>query len=157
MSEQPDPQSGDQPDQQTLQEMRLAAEQEFLAFGWQTAEIELPGSPPDTPPRAGFSHGDFAVLHADPGWMVVALPARLVLGTLPSASAVRRFVAKCVSFPARPNGAIIGAARQAMLQAVEEELSMARQAADMLEAKIDDLLNSIDDIQAKSILFSRDD
>lgn len=46
---------------------------------------------------------------------------------------------------------------QAMLQAVEEELSMARQAADMLEAKIDDLLSSIDDIHAKSILFSRDD
>jgi hypothetical protein len=157
VSEQPDQQSGDQPDRQTLQEMRVAGEQEFLAFGWQAAEVQLPGAAPDTPPRPGFSHGDFAAIHADPGWMVVALPAKLVLGTLPSASAVRRFVAKCVSFPAQPNGAIIGAARQAMLQAVEEELSMARQAADMLEAKIDDLLSSIDDIHAKSILFSRDD
>ena len=157
MSEHPDQQSGEQPDQQTLQEMRVAAEQEFLAFGWQATDVHLPGSAPDVPPRPGFSHGDFAVMHADPGWVVVALPAKLVLGTLPSASAVRRFVAKCVSFPAQPNGAIIGAARQAMLQAVEEELSMARQAADMLEAKIDDLLSSIDDIQAKSILFSRDD
>ncbi|PJI42500.1 hypothetical protein [Ferrovibrio sp.] len=147
----------EQPDQQTLQEMRVAAEQEFLAFGWQATDVHLPGSAPDVSPRPGFNHGDFAVMHADPGWMVVALPAKLVLGTLPSASAVRRFVAKCVSFPAQPNGAIIGAARQAMLQAVEEELSMARQAADMLEAKIDDLLSSIDDIQAKSILFSRDD
>lgn len=147
----------EQPDQQTLQDMREAAEQEFLAFGWQAIEVQLPGAAPDTTPRPGFSHGDFAVVHADPGWLVVALPAKLVLGTLPSASAVRRFVAKCVSFPAQPNGAIIGAARQAMLQAVEEELSMARQAADMLEAKIEDLLSSIDDIQAKSILFSRDD
>lgn len=152
-----DQQPGERTEQETLQDMRLAAEQEFLAFGWQESEIHLPGAAPDVPPRPGFCHGDFAVMHADPGWMVVALPARLVLGTLPSASAVRRFVAKCVSFPARPNGAIIGAARQAMLQAVEEELSMARQAADMLEAKIDDLLSSIDDIQAKSILFSRDD
>jgi len=140
-----------------MQDLRAAAEQEFLAFGWQATEVELPGSAPDTPPRSGFRHGDFAAMYTDHGWMVVALPARLVLGTLPSASAVRRFAAKCVSFPAQPNGAIIGAARQAMLQAVEEELSMARQAADMLEAKIEDLLSSIDDIHAKSILFSRDD
>ncbi|QDO95776.1 PLP-dependent decarboxylase [Ferrovibrio terrae] len=153
----PDQQSDERTEQETLQDMRVAAEQEFLAFGWQAAEVQLPGSAPDAPSRPGFSHGDFAVMHANPGWMVVALPAKLVLGTLPSASAVRRFVTKCVSFPAQPNGAIIGAARQAMLQAVEEELSMARQAADMLEAKIDDLLSSIDDIHAKSILFSRDD
>lgn len=157
MSEHPDQQPGEQPDQQTLRDMRLAAEEEFLAFGWEPTEVTLPGSAPDVAPRAGFRHGDFAAMHVDPGWMVVALPAKLVLGTLPSASAVRRFVTKCVSFPAQPNGAIIGAARQAMLQAVEEELSMARQAADMLEAKIDDLLSSIDDIHAKSILFSRDD
>lgn len=145
------------PDQQALQDLRAAAEQEFLAFGWQATEVELPGSAPDAPPRAGFRHGDFAVMPVEHGWMVVALPAKLVLGTLPSASAVRRFATKCVSFPAQPNGAIIGAARQAMLQAVEEELSMARQAAELLEAKIDDLLSSIDDIHAKSILFSRDD
>jgi hypothetical protein len=145
------------PEHETVQDARRAAEQEFLAFGWQAAEVELPGSAPGTPPRAGFRHGDFAVISADPGWLVVALPAKLVLGVLPSASAVRRFVAKCVSFPAHPNGAIIGAARQAMLQAVEEELSTARQAADLLEAKIEDLLGSIDDIRAKSILFGRDD
>lgn len=135
-----------------------AAEQEFLSFGWQAAEIELPGAEPGTPARQGFRHGDFAAIGLDDGgWLVVALPASLVLGTLPSTSAVRRFVTKCVSFPAQPNGAIIGAARQSMLQAVEEELSLARQAADLLEAKIDDLLGSIDDIRAKSILFNRDD
>jgi hypothetical protein len=135
----------------------VAAEQEFLAFGWEAAGIDLPGSAPGTPPRPGFRHGDFAATAAETGWLVVALPAKLVLGTLPSASAVRRFVTKCVSFPAQPNGAIIGAARQAMLQAVEEELSLARQAADLLEAKIEDLMGSIDDMRAKSILFARDD
>lgn len=134
-----------------------AAEQEFLAFGWQAAQIDMPGAAPDAPARPGFRHGDFAAIGLDTGWLVIALPAKLVLGTLPSASAVRRFVSKCVSFPVQPNGAIIGAARQAMLQAVEEELNMARQAADLLEAKIDDLMGSIDDIRAKSILFSRND
>jgi len=44
-----------------------------------------------------------------------------------------------------------------MLQAVEEELSLARQAAELLESKIDDLMGSIDDIRAKAILFHRDD
>ncbi|MEK9970614.1 MAG: hypothetical protein VW600_15850 [Ferrovibrio sp.] len=145
------------PDSEITQQARMAAEQEFLAFGWQAAEVDLPGAAPGTPARPGFVHGDFAVFSADPGWMVLALPAKLVLGVLPSASAVRRFVTKCVSFPAQPNGAIIGAARQAMLQAVEEELGMARQAAELLEAKIEDLLGSIDDIRAKSILFGRDD
>ncbi len=143
--------------QSSTQDAIAAAEQEFLAFGWQAAPIEVPGAAPDAAPRAGFRHGDFAAVAAETGWVVIALPARLVLGTLPSASAVRRFVTKCVSFPAQPNGAIIGAARQAMLQAVEEELSLARQAADLLEAKIDDLMGSIDDMRAKSILFARDD
>src|SRR3546814_8319494 len=69
---------------------------------------------------AGFRKGDFAVYAANGVWQVVALPAQLVLGRLPSASAVRRFAAKCISFPAQPNGAVNGAARQAMLQAVEE-------------------------------------
>ncbi|WP_341911530.1 hypothetical protein [Ferrovibrio terrae] len=144
-------------DQPSPQDMAAAAEGEFLAFGWDAAQIELPGAEPGTPARAGFRHGDFAAVAVETGWLVIALPARLVLGTLPSASAVRRFVSKCVSFPAHPNGAIIGAARQAMLQAVEEELSLARQAADLLEAKIEDLMGSIDDIRAKSILFGRDD
>src|SRR3546814_3241147 len=46
-----------------------------------------------------------------------------------------------------PNGAVIGAARQAMLQAVEEELATARQVAQKIEGRIDDLMASIDDIQ----------
>ncbi|MFN4312496.1 MAG: hypothetical protein ACK4FK_18075 [Ferrovibrio sp.] len=141
-----------------IQEHVQAAEQEFLAFGWEVAMVELPGHAEGSAPRAGFRKGDFAALPDEGGaWLVMAVPARLVLGRLPSASAVRRFVAKCVSFPAQPNGAIIGAARQAMLQAVEEELSLARQAADLLEAKIDDLMGSIDDIRAKAILFSHDE
>lgn len=144
--------------QESSQERSLAGEQEFLAFGWDVVTLTLPGQAEDTPPRAGFRKGDFAVLPQDDGaWLVLAVPANLVLGGLPSASAVRRFVAKCVSFPALPNGAIIGAARQAMLQAVEEELGLARQAADMLEAKIEDLMGSIDDIRAKAILFSNED
>lgn len=144
--------------QTTAQDSASAAEQEFLSFGWTATEIDLPGAEPDAPARRGFRHGDFAAIAVEgSGWLVVALPASLVLGTLPSTSAVRRFVSKCVSFPAQPNGAIIGAARQAMLQAVEEELSLARQAADLLEAKFDDLLGSIDDIRAKSILFNRDE
>lgn len=134
-----------------------AGDQEFLSFGWTPALLTVPGQAEDAPPQPGFARGDFAAIGQDDGWLVIALPASLVLGTLPSASAVRRFVAKCVSFPAQPNGAIIGAARQAMLQAVEEELHLARQAADLLEAKIADLMGSIDDIQAKSILFGRDD
>jgi hypothetical protein len=134
-----------------------ASEQEFLSFGWTPAMVAVPGQAEDAPPQPGYTRGDFAAIGRDGTWLVIALPASLVLGTLPSASAVRRFVAKCVSFPAQPNGAIIGAARQAMLQAVEEELHLARQAADLLEAKIADLMGSIDDIQAKSILFGRDD
>ncbi|MCW0235384.1 MAG: hypothetical protein OJJ21_17425 [Ferrovibrio sp.] len=145
------------PNDASLHDARVAAEQEFLAFGWEAASLALPGAAPGAAPHPGFRHGDFAVIAGEAGWLVVALPAQLVLGTLPSASAVRRFVSKCVSFPAQPNGAIIGAARQAMLQAVEEELSLARQAADLLEAKIDDLMGSIDDMRAKSILFARDD
>ena len=133
-----------------------AGEQEFLSFGWAAVDVVVPGSDATTA-QPGYAKGDFAVVGHDDAWTVIAQPAGLVLGTLPSASAVRRFVAKCVSFPVQPNGAIIGAARQAMLQAVEEELSLARQAADLLEAKIDDLLGSIDDIRAKSILFGRDD
>ncbi|WP_298724928.1 hypothetical protein [uncultured Ferrovibrio sp.] len=134
-----------------------AAAQEFLAFGWQPAELSVPGAEGDAKTVSGFRHGDFGAYLQGGAWMVLAIPANLVLGQLPSASAVRRFAAKCVSFPAQPNGAIIGAARQAMLQAVEEELAMARQAADLLEAKIEDLLSSIDDIRAKAILFARDD
>lgn len=134
-----------------------AGEQEFLSFGWNAVSLVVPGQPEGAAPQPGFAKGDFAVVGHEDAWLVIALPARLVLGTLPSASAVRRFVAKCVSFPAQPNGAIIGAARQAMLQAVEEELHLARQAADLLESKIADLMGSIDDIQAKSILFGRGD
>jgi hypothetical protein len=133
-----------------------AGEQEFLSFGWSSVSLTVPGSEQSLP-QPGYAKGDFAVVGRDEAWTVIAQSAGLVLGTLPSASAVRRFVAKCVSFPAQPNGAIIGAARQAMLQAVEEELHLARQSADLLEAKIADLMGSIDDIQAKSILFTRDD
>ena len=132
-----------------------AAEQEFIAFGWEAAELPLPGDGGRTKP--GFRKGDFGAYHGVAGWEVLALPANLLLGHLPSASAVRRFAHKCVSFPAQPNGAVIGAARQAMLQAVEEELALARKAAELLEGKIDDLLASVDDIRAKAILFSRDD
>lgn len=139
-------------------ERAQVGEQEFLAFGWEAATLDMPGQAEDSASRAGFRKGDFAALPQEDGaWLVLAVPARLVLGNLPSASAVRRFVAKCVSFPAQPNGAIIGAARQAMLQAVEEELGLARQAADLLEAKIDDLMGSIDDIRAKAVLFSHDE
>lgn len=134
-----------------------AGEQEFLSFGWAAVDVVVPGSDADGAPQPGYAKGDFAVVGHDDAWTVIAQPAGLVLGTLPSASAVRRFVAKCVSFPVQPNGAIIGAARQAMLQAVEEELHLARQAADLLEAKIADLMGSIDDIHAKSILFGKDD
>lgn len=138
-------------------DMTSVGEQEFLSFGWETAMLAVPGQAEDAAARPGFAKGDFGVVEQDDGaWLVMALPAQLVLGRLPSASAVRRFAAKCVSFPAQPNGAIIGAARQAMLQAVEEELHLARQSADMLEARIADLMGSIDDIQAKSILFMRD-
>jgi len=138
-----------------------AAEQEFLAFGWERAHFPVPGSaePASDPTRpleaSGFRRGDFAAYRGPLGWEVVALPAGLLLGGLPSVSAVRRFAQKCVSFPAQPNGAVIGAARQAMLQAVEEELHLARQAAQSLENKIDDLMASIDDIRAKAILFGR--
>lgn len=142
----------------TALERSSAGEQEFLAFGWEVAMLDLPGQEESSAPCAGFRKGDFAALPQEDGaWLVLAVPAKLILGRLPSASAVRRFVAKCVSFPAQPNGAIIGAARQAMLQAVEEELGLARQAADLLEAKIDDLMGSIDDIRAKAILFSHDE
>lgn len=134
---------------------RSAAEQEFIAFGWEAASFPVPAEKPFT--ATGFRRGDFAAYADDSGWTVLALPANLVLGHLPSASAVRRFAAKCVNFPAQPNGAIIGAARQAMLQAVEEELSLARQAAELLERKIDDLMGSVDDIRAKAILFQRDE
>jgi len=137
-----------------------AGEQEFLSFGWAPVEVIVPGGATEgavTTSRPGYAKGDFAVVGHDDSWTVIAQSAGLVLGTLPSASAVRRFVAKCVSFPAQPNGAIIGAARQAMLQAVEEELHLARQAADLLEAKIADLMGSIDDVQAKSILFTKGD
>ena len=136
-----------------------AAEQEFVAFGWEAASFALPAGAEETGEPmivTGFRRGDFGTYFDHGAWGVLALSANLVLGRLPSASAVRRFAAKCVSFPARPNGAIIGAARQAMLQAVEEELSLARQAAELLESKIDDLMGSIDDIRAKAILFHRD-
>ncbi len=140
-------------DNMTEADSMAAAEQEFLAFGWEAAELQLPGDRK----AQGFRKGDFGAYHGVAGWEVLALPANLLLGHLPSASAVRRFAHKCVSFPAQPNGAVIGAARQAMLQAVEEELALARKAADLLESKIDDLLASVDDIRAKAILFSRDD
>lgn len=136
-----------------------AAEQEFVSFGWEAASFTLSTGTEAGEPLvvAGFRRGDFGAYSDLGAWSVLAIPANLVLGRLPSASAVRRFAAKCVSFPAQPNGAIIGAARQAMLQAVEEELSLARQSAELLEAKIDDLMGSIDDIRAKAILFHRDD
>lgn len=138
--------------------MDQAAEQEFLAFGWEATNFALPGANGEGANTVtGFRKGDFGAYLQDGAWMVLAIPAQLVLGRLPSVSAVRRFAAKCASFPAQPNGAIIGAARQAMLQSVEEELAMARQAAELLEAKIDDLMSSIDDIRAKAILFARDD
>ena len=136
-----------------------AAEQEFISFGWEAASFTLPaGVEKNGEPVVvtGFRRGDFGAYSDHGAWGVLAISANLVLGHLPSASAVRRFAAKCVSFPAQPNGAIIGAARQAMLQAVEEELSLARQAAELLESKIDDLMGSIDDIRAKAILFHRD-
>lgn len=136
------------------------AAQEFVSFGWEPASFSLQTGADDAGGPAivaGFRRGDFGAYSDQGAWSVLAIPANLVLGRLPSASAVRRFAAKCVSFPAQPNGAIIGAARQAMLQAVEEELSLARQAADLLESKIDDLMGSIDDIRAKAILFTRDE
>jgi len=131
-----------------------AGARELTAFGWEAAPIAVPGGGGTVD---GFRRGDFAVFVADGVWQVVALPARLLLGRLPSASAVRRFAGKCVSFPAQPNGAVIGAARQAMLQAVEEELATARHAAQQIEGRIDDLMASIDDIRAKAILFSHND
>ncbi len=134
-----------------------AAEQEFLAFGWERTEIAAPDTGSGKQQVLAFQHGDFAAYASPAGWDVVALPADMLLGHLPSVSAVRRFAQKCISFPAQPNGAVIGAARQAMLQAVEEELALARQAAQLLELKIEDLLSSVDDIHAKAILFSRDD
>lgn len=147
-----------EPSDAALTDHQAAAEQEFLSFGWVRQEIpagdEGAASHHLVP---GFRSGDFAAYAGAHGWEVVALPAAIRLGQLPSASAVRRFVQKCVSFPAQPNGAVLGAARQAMLQAVEEELSLARQATDMLEGKIADLLASVEDIQAKAILFARDD
>lgn len=143
-------------DQQASAGQASAGEQEFLSFGWSQVSVTVPGGDAATP-QPGYAKGDFAVVGHDDSWTVIAQSAGLVLGTLPSASAVRRFVTKCVSFPAQPNGAIIGAARQAMLQAVEEELHLARQSADLLEAKIADLMGSIDDIQAKSILFTKGD
>lgn len=140
----------------TDQVQASAGEQEFLSFGWMPVDVAVPGHAAEGA-MPGYAKGDFAVVGQDESWTVIAQSAGLVLGTLPSASAVRRFVAKCVSFPAQPNGAIIGAARQAMLQAVEEELHLARQAAELLEAKIADLMGSIDDVQAKSMLFAKDD
>lgn len=134
---------------------QTAGTQELLAYGWEVAEVPVPGS--SGAMAAGFCKGDFAVYAVDGVWQVVALPAKLLLGRLPSASAVRRFAGKCISFPAQPNGAVIGAARQAMLQAVEEELATARHAAQQIEGRIDDLMASIDDIRAKAILFSHDD
>lgn len=134
---------------------QAAGAQELVAYGWEAAEVVRPGS--DGATVAGYRKGDFAVYAANGVWQVVALPAQLLLGRLPSASAVRRFAAKCISFPAQPNGAVIGAARQAMLQAVEEELATARQVANKIEGRIDDLMASIDDIRAKAILFSHDD
>ncbi|WP_341705709.1 hypothetical protein [Ferrovibrio sp.] len=158
---------GQVPDGQDLAQDGLAAgAQELQAFGWEAAEIALPpgsgasgsgASGSGATAVSGFRRGDFAVYGADGVWQVVALPAQLLLGRLPTASAVRRFAAKCVSFPAQPNGAVIGTARQAMLQAVEEELSTARHAAQQIEGRIDDLMASIDDIRAKAILFSHDD
>lgn len=134
-----------------------AGRQEFLAFGWQAETFTPPGQAGTAEPVEGFRKGDFAVFAADDAWQVVAMPAHLLLGRLPSASAVRRFAAKCINFPAQPNGAVIGAARQAMLQAVEEELALARHSAQQIEGRIDDLMSSIDDIRAKAILFAPDD
>jgi hypothetical protein len=150
--DQSDQQPADSAQDQAVSDPSAGA-QELMAYGWEAADIAVPGGGV----KAGFSKGDFAVYAADGVWQVVALPARLLLGRLPSASAVRRFAAKCVSFPAQPNGAVIGAARQAMLQAVEDELATARQAAQQIEGRIDDLMASIDDIRAKAILFSHDD
>ena len=149
-------QSGQQPvtDSDTGLDQAAGA-QELLAYGWEAAEVPVPGG--SGAMASGYRKGDFAVYAVDGVWQVVALPASLLLGRLPSASAVRRFAAKCISFPAQPNGAVIGAARQAMLQAVEEELATARQAAQQIEGRIDDLMSSIDDIRAKAILFSHDD
>ena len=149
-------QSGQQPvtDSDTGLDQAAGA-QELLTYGWEAAEVPVPGG--SGAMVAGYRKGDFAVYAVDGVWQVVALPASLLLGRLPSASAVRRFAAKCISFPAQPNGAVIGAARQAMLQAVEEELATARQAAQQIEGRIDDLMSSIDDIRAKAILFSHDD
>lgn len=152
-------QSGQQPDAETALDQaaldQTAGAQELVAYGWEAAEVAVPGG--SGAMIAGLRKGDFAVYAKDSIWQVVALPAQLLLGRLPSASAVRRFAAKCISFPAQPNGAVIGAARQAMLQAVEEELATARQAAQQIEGRIDDLMSSIDDIRAKAILFSHDD
>ena len=145
-----DPSAADQPGLD-----QTAGAQELTAYGWEAIDVARPGGGGATVP--GFHKGDFAVYAEHGVWQVVALPAHLLLGRLPSASAVRRFATKCISFPAQPNGAVIGAARQAMLQAVEEELALARQAAQQIEGRIDDLMSSIDDIRAKAILFSHDD
>lgn len=131
------------------------AEEEFLAFGWEVANFQAPDTGAGRSAVTGYRKGDFAAYATDQGWEVMAVPADLLLGRLPSASAVRRFAQKFVSFPAVPNGAVIGAARQAMLQAVEEELVLARHAAQALENRIDDLMSSIDDIRAKAILFAK--
>src|SRR3546814_19381228 len=91
---------GNDPDQAALDQ--TAGAEELVAYGWEVADVVRPGG--DGAMVAGFRKGDFAVYAANGVWQVVALPAQLVLGRLPSASAVRRFAAKCLSFPAQPTG-----------------------------------------------------
>ena len=61
-----------------------ASEQEFLAFGWQRAQINAPDTGSGKRLVEGFRHGDFAAYDSPAGWEVVALPADMLLGRLPS-------------------------------------------------------------------------
>ena len=40
--------------EQLAQHSAAAAEQEFLAFGWEAAQVEMPGAAPDTPARVAI-------------------------------------------------------------------------------------------------------
>lgn len=132
----------------------------LAARGWALAETKI-GDGSTGGLGHGYCLGPLAIVALPEGAYRVLLPKTgQEIGDLPGARAALSF-AERVAGDARAEKAeddhFAATLQQQLLDCIDEEYALARDAAAGLESQIADLLESADSLKAKAILFARDD
>ena len=132
---------------------------ELAAIGWTSRPVMANG--PGSEPQPAFAAGPLALINdPDDGSYLVCVPETgQTIGSLPGAGAALRFASSlgAVTNSSATDSAFLEQVHQHLVEAIEQELVIAGEAAIALEAQIADLLESADSIKAKAVLFSRSD